>query len=94
MKFFVLVLLLCFCGWSLTMAQDLPPTAPGVTGTIKGTVQDSLKQEPLGYVTVILLETGKKEPIKTTLSRDNGSFELSGLPAKSYQLVLEILPKN
>ncbi len=88
MKFFVLALLLSLCGWSFATAQDVPPVAPGITGSIKGTVQDSLKQEPLGYVTIILLETGKKEPVKTALSRDNGTFELSGLPAKSYQLVL------
>ncbi|QNF32002.1 TonB-dependent receptor [Adhaeribacter swui] len=88
MKQILVVLLLSFSAWFNVVAQDSTPVAPVGTGNIKGIIQDSLKQEPLGYVTVILFETGKKDPVKSTLSRDNGSFELSGLPAKSYQLVL------
>lgn len=82
------VLLVAFLmGWATFSTRAQTP-APTGTGTVKGTVIDSLKQEPLGYVTVIVLETGKKEPVKSVLSKDNGAFEVTGLPPKSYQLVL------
>ncbi|MDQ3291373.1 MAG: outer membrane beta-barrel protein, partial [Bacteroidota bacterium] len=73
--------------YSFVFSQNSAP-APGFTGTVKGNIQDSLKQEPLGYVTIIILEKGKNEPVKTALSKDNGTFEISGLSPKSYQMVL------
>ena len=88
MKNTLFVFLFSFCSYVISFAQTAPPAAAGLTGSIKGTVQDSLKQEALGFVTVIVLETGKKEAVKTTLSKDDGSFMLTGLPAKPYQLVL------
>ncbi|PSR53505.1 hypothetical protein AHMF7605_08190 [Adhaeribacter arboris] len=88
MKHFITIIFFSFIGYSITRAQDIVPAAPGLNGTVKGIIQDSLKQEPLGYVTVIILEKGKNEPVKTALTKDNGSFEISGLSAKSYQLAL------
>ncbi len=58
------------------------------TQSIKGVILDSLKKQPLGYVTVALRHTKTNLPVKSTLSKDNGSFEFTGLPMKSYQLVL------
>ena len=58
------------------------------TQSIKGIIVDSLKKQPLGYVTVALRHTKTNLPVKSTLSKDNGSFEFTGLPLKSYQLVL------
>ena len=83
MKHFLLVVLLSYGLFFSVRAQ-----APAGTGVIKGTVIDSTKQEPLGYVTVILTEAGKKDPIKSVLSKDNGSFEITGLTPQSYQLIL------
>src|SRR5690606_17018392 len=40
------------------------------------------------YVTVVVQETGKNQTIKSTFTKDNGSFELTGLEMKQYQLVL------
>ncbi len=88
MKQYAVVIFLIFCNDFLGWAQTVPPAVPGISGTVKGMVQDSLKQEPLGYVSVIILEKGKKEAVKTALSRDDGTFTLTGLPPKAYQLVL------
>ncbi|WCT12990.1 TonB-dependent receptor domain-containing protein [Mucilaginibacter jinjuensis] len=58
------------------------------TQTIRGVILDSLKKQPMGYVTVALRHTKTNLPVKSMLSKDNGSFEFTGLPMKSYQLVL------
>lgn len=42
----------------------------------------------MGYVTVALRHNKTNLPVKSMLSKDNGSFEFTGLPLKSYQLVL------
>ncbi len=56
--------------------------------TIKGAVIDSATSKPLGYVTVAVQDAQTHQPVKSTLSKDDGSFELVKLPAKSYQLAL------
>ncbi|QMU30920.1 outer membrane beta-barrel family protein [Adhaeribacter radiodurans] len=88
MKQFLAILFLNLGCCLFSFAQDNAPAFPVISGTVKGIIQDSLKKEPLGYVTVILLEKGKNEPVKTTLSKDDGSFEVNNLPAKPYQLAL------
>jgi hypothetical protein len=54
--------------------------------TIKGTVIDSVKNEPLGFVTVILKDAATKQPVKTVLTKDNGTFTLINLNSKAYLL--------
>ncbi|RFZ82339.1 TonB-dependent receptor [Mucilaginibacter terrenus] len=56
--------------------------------TIKGIVIDSAANKPLGYATVALSDAATNAPVKSTLSKDDGSFELSNLPAKAYKLSL------
>ncbi len=58
------------------------------TITIKGSVVDSLTNKPLGYVTVALKDMKINIPVKSTLSKDDGSFEIAGAADKNYQLVL------
>lgn len=58
------------------------------TQTIKGTVIDSAKNQALGYVTVAIRTAKTDQPVKSTLSKDNGSFEFNNLPHKAYKLVL------
>jgi hypothetical protein len=62
--------------------------SPAGTIVIRGVVLDSLKATPLGYVTIGLRESGKKEPVKSTFTKENGAFELSNLPAKAYEVVV------
>ncbi|MDO6389197.1 TonB-dependent receptor [Pontibacter sp. BT731] len=78
-----LLLALLWCLTCMAYAQ-----APLPTGTIKGIVADSATQAKLDYVTVVVQEAGKNQAIKSTFTKDNGTFELIGLELKQYQLVL------
>ncbi|PRY12663.1 outer membrane receptor protein involved in Fe transport [Pontibacter ummariensis] len=77
-----LLLALCLVIHSLAWAQS------PASGTIKGTVVDSVSQKPLGYVTVVASLPDKDEPIKTTFTQDKGTFEITGLPLATYKLIL------
>ncbi|MGV3504548.1 MAG: outer membrane beta-barrel protein [Adhaeribacter sp.] len=72
----------------ITFAQNPGASSPAATMVIKGVVVDSAKTEPLDYVTIGVRESGKKEAVKSTYSKDKGSFEISGLPLKSYEVVI------
>ncbi|RYE16721.1 MAG: TonB-dependent receptor, partial [Sphingobacteriaceae bacterium] len=52
---------------------------------IKGQIIDSVKQTPLGYVTIVLKDKVGKA-IKSTLTKDDGSFQLLNLSPAAYQL--------
>ena len=65
----LLALLLTCAICTTTFAQG-----PAGTITIKGVVLDSLKAAPLGYVTIGVRESGKKEALKSTYTKDNGTF--------------------
>jgi len=58
------------------------------TLTIKGAIIDSAAGTPVSYVTVAVEDVQTKSSIKETLSKDDGSFELSVPSGKSYQLAL------
>jgi hypothetical protein len=55
--------------------------------TIKGVVTDSVTAGPLGFVTVILKEQKTGKPVKSMLTKEDGSFELTAL-AGEYNLAL------
>ena len=54
--------------------------------SIKGAVTDSITHKPLGYVTLTLKDSITKQLTKNGLTKDDGSFEFTALPVKSYQL--------
>ena len=59
------------------------------TKTIKGTVLDSLKKQPLSYVTVTLKDSLKStQSIKSVLTKDNGTFEIVCPGNKTYHLII------
>jgi outer membrane receptor protein involved in Fe transport len=62
--------------------------SPAGNLVIKGLVVDSLKAAPLAYVTIGVREPGKKEAVKSTYTQDNGSFQVSGLAPKAYEVVI------
>ena len=78
-----LSLLAIVCLYLNTYAQT-----PAATQTIKGIVTDSVKNQPLGYVTVALQTAKTSTPVKSMLSKDNGSFEFTAIPLKAYKVVL------
>jgi outer membrane receptor protein involved in Fe transport len=76
----IALLLTCFTVYSQT-------NAPATTA-IKGTVVDSLKKQPLAYVTVALTDAATNQPVKSTFTREDGSFTMSGIAVKHYKLNL------
>jgi outer membrane receptor protein involved in Fe transport len=85
MKQFLLAVICFFCLSAAAFAQT---TSPASTTSIKGTVIDSATNKPLGYVTVSVLDAKTNQPVKGSLSKDDGSFELVKLQPKAYKLVL------
>jgi hypothetical protein len=79
-----LLFLLIFISISfLSIAQNVP-----INLTVKGIATDSLSKQPLGYVTVALQDAKTNTPVKSNLTKDDGSFELKAPAGKSYNLVL------
>ena len=61
------------------------------TGSVfKGSVLDSLKKDALSYSTINLLDSAGKS-VKSTLTKDDGSFELSVGEGNNFKLVLSSL---
>lgn len=85
MKFFLLLAFACL-GSISGFAQNLA----GLAG-IKGTVVDSVKNEPVAFVTIGLREAGKTEFLKSTYSQENGSFSFTGLEPKAYELLISFV---
>ncbi|MES2064308.1 MAG: TonB-dependent receptor [Bacteroidota bacterium] len=56
--------------------------------TIKGIVIDSAANKPLGFVTIALTDAATNLPVKSTLTKDDGTFDLANIPAKPYKLSL------
>ncbi|MES2265195.1 MAG: TonB-dependent receptor [Bacteroidota bacterium] len=56
--------------------------------TIKGVAIDSATNKPLGFVTIALTDAATNQPVKSTLTKDDGIFELTNIPAKPYKLSL------
>lgn len=83
-----ILLALCLFAHALAFAQA-PATPTG--GSLKGIVADSTSNSPIGYVTVIVSLPDKDEPLKSTFSQDNGSFEINGLPLGKYKLILSFV---
>ncbi|MEO3408183.1 TonB-dependent receptor [Mucilaginibacter sp. CAU 1740] len=86
----ILLLVLCLCFSTFLSAQTKTPAAtttaiPNIT--VKGIIIDSAVNKPMGYVTVALQDEATKAPVKSTLAKDDGSFELKAPEGKTYQLV-------
>ncbi len=82
MKAFLFLLLFISISF-LSAAQNAP-----INLTVKGIAIDSVSKQPLGYVTVALQDAKTNMPVKSNLTKDDGSFELKAPAGKSYTLVL------
>ena len=75
-------------------AQPLPPTLI----TIKGIVLDSsTSNRPIGLVTLTLTDNSTGETVRSSVTKNDGAFELSAPANHSYNLSLTsvgYLPKN
>jgi hypothetical protein len=79
MKNLLLIIFCCFISIQLS-AQTAPPL------TVKGVIIDSATNQPLGYVTVALLDAKTKQSVKGILTKDDGTFVLKSVTGKAYQL--------
>jgi outer membrane receptor protein involved in Fe transport len=87
MKQFLLTLLSCYISAICFAQTQNSPT----NITVKGSVIDSALNKPLGYVTVALQDATTHTPVKSTLAKDDGSFELKAPEGKTYQLVVAFI---
>ncbi len=78
MKKTVLITLITFLNFHL-FAQNA-----AIKGSIKGMVIDSAKNTPIGFATIALVNAANNTPIKSGLTKDNGSFQIAGLALKAY----------
>ena len=88
MKWFVLALLACLCGFGSSAAQVRPavlPDAPKAQpGIVVGTVID-VNGDTLPGATVVLEDSQLKDP-RTIVSNDNGFFEFNGVEPGTYHV--------
>jgi len=87
MKLFLPALFCCLFSFA-SFAQTTPQI------TVKGIAIDSIAKAPLGYVTVALQDVATHLPVKSNLTKDDGTFELKAPAGKSYQLVLAFVGYN
>ena len=59
---------------------------PAATGSLTGTVLDSLKQSPVPYATVVLLPASGDAPITGVAADDAGKFSLTKLKPGAFRL--------
>lgn len=77
-------LLLLFCFLNLSLSAQ---TTPGISYEVKGITADSLTSKTLDYIT-IGLKTDKNIPVKSTLSKSDGSFLFSGIKPGKYLIAV------
>ena len=82
MKAFLFLLLFVSISF-FSIAQNSP-----INLSVKGIAIDSVSKQPLGYVTVALQDAKTNAPVKSNLTKDDGSFELKAPAGKPYTLVL------
>ena len=83
MKHNLLTIACCLLSYlGLAQSAALP------TQTIKGTIIDSVSKKPVGYATVAVQDAATKQPVRSALAKDDGSFALKVSPGKTYQLAI------
>lgn len=80
-KLLLTVIGCCFALFSLAQS-------PVANITVKGVVIDSADNKPVGYVTVAIQDAATKQPVKSSLTKDDGSFQLSVPADKKYNVAL------
>jgi len=76
----ILTLFLFVAAACISQAQTTKPLV------IKGIVTDSVKKDPIGYVTIVLQDAKTSQQLKSTLTKDDGTFQLLAAADKTYKL--------
>jgi len=82
MKKLLLITIALFCSM-LAFGQAVLPTI-----TVRGTVIDSVTKQPVSYVTTALQDVKTQLSVRSTLTKEDGSFELTAPAGKDYQLAI------
>ena len=83
----VALLGLALCGAATPSPPKAAAAPVAATGSLTGTVLDSLKKEPVAYATVVLLPPAPDDkPITGVAADDAGKFTLTKLAAGSFRL--------
>jgi hypothetical protein len=72
----------------LSLSLQVIAQHPISNNMIKGTIVDSMTHLPVGFATVVLLDSNTSRPIHSVIARKDGSFEIEGIVGWWY--VLEI----
>jgi len=83
MKKTLLAAFCCFLS-ALAFGQD----SPASTITVKGIAVDSATNAPQGFVTVAVQDAKTKAPVRSNLTKDDGTFELKPPAGGTYQLAV------
>jgi outer membrane receptor protein involved in Fe transport len=81
--------LLCWLllvGVAQAQAQTPAPAAAPATGSLTGTVLDSLSRQPVAYATVVLLPATGDKPLTGVAADDQGHFTMTKLAAGTFRL--------
>jgi outer membrane receptor protein involved in Fe transport len=83
--------LLYLCGLlgapAVALAQaPAAPASPAASGSLTGTVLDSVSRQPVAYATVVLLPATGDKPLTGVAADDQGKFSLTKLAAGSFRL--------
>jgi hypothetical protein len=79
---------------TLATAQTAPAPAAqtaAATGTLAGTVADSVSHQALAFATVVLRPTADAKNVLSTITTDKGAFSFAGLAAGAYSLEVRYL---
>ncbi len=82
----ILPTLIALCFSISLLAQDKPNNI-----TVKGLTIDSVTNKSLDFVTVALQDPQTKVPVKSMVTNEDGSFELTAPAGKTYQLALAFI---
>ncbi|MGV3587881.1 MAG: TonB-dependent receptor domain-containing protein [Adhaeribacter sp.] len=89
-KKLLLTALLCCFSCCCIFAQ-LPAKKNSNNKTVKGTVQDSTGRFVLSSVTVVVREVETNGIVNNFITKEDGSFEITALPPKQYQLLFSFV---
>lgn len=77
------LLLALFC---CALTLHIWAQVPAKTIIIEGVVTDSLTTKPMSFVTIAVIDATTKKPVKSTLTKDDGTFILKGIIAQTYTI--------
>src|ERR1700755_2907899 len=81
MRTFLLAVFLCLFSGIVVAQKAAPPI------TIGGTVIDSAINKPMGFVTVAIQDAKTHNGVKSSLTKDDGTFSIKAPAGNTYEIV-------